>query len=115
MNTKKIIIVEADPQFRNLLKLLSEQNFPEMEILTFRSGVEGLEAFHLNEEDVALIITGNNMSVMSGAELAEKVKAVNPKLPILLLGAIEPKEHKADQFLPKTSGLEIFAVAKTFL
>ncbi len=77
---KKILIVDDEKNTFMLLKKLLEQEFF---IDYAHNGKEGLQLFMKNQYDI--IITDNNMPVMSGMELIREIKKINTDLPIVLI------------------------------
>ena len=91
MNTgRKILIVEDD---LNLGFLLLEFLEPEgFEIKLCRDGASGLAQF--KKEKFDLCILDVMMPKLNGFQLAEKIRALNPKMPFLFLTARSLKEDK---------------------
>lgn len=77
---KKILIVDDEKSiFMILKKLLGTEFFIDYA----NNGKEGLQLFMKNQYDI--IITDNNMPVMSGTELIRKIKEIDTDLPIILI------------------------------
>jgi two-component system NtrC family response regulator len=57
------------------------------ETLTANSGMEALEILNHANADVDLVLTDMKMPVMDGIELLEKIKTINPHLPVMMMTA----------------------------
>jgi len=64
-----------------------------------------------------LIITDNEMPIMTGVELSQWVKENHPEIPVILTsGKPEPEEHRADDFVKKPFNLtELKTTIETLL
>ncbi|WP_347838588.1 response regulator transcription factor [uncultured Draconibacterium sp.] len=107
MDEKKlnIILVEDDTNLGYLLEdfLLSRG----VQVTLYRDGEEGLEGFRKNES-FNFCIFDVMLPKLDGFSLAEKVKAIEPKIPIVFLTARAMKEDKmkgynigADDYITK--------------
>ncbi|WP_297091056.1 response regulator transcription factor [uncultured Draconibacterium sp.] len=107
MDEKKlnIILVEDDTNLGYLLEdfLLSRG----VQVTLYRDGEEGLEGFRKNES-FNFCIFDVMLPKLDGFSLAEKVKAIQPKIPIVFLTARAMKEDKmkgytigADDYITK--------------
>lgn len=94
---KKILVVDdVDTVLRMLAAVISSFGF---EVKTATNGLEGLRSF---ASDIDCVVTDRDMPLMEGTELAEKIKAINPRVPVILIsGDPEPAGHKADRFMGK--------------
>ncbi len=83
MRETVILLVDDDQSVRQFVKwLLHEEGFQ-----TIEAG-DGIEAFNLIEEfgkDIALLLTDIKMPRMDGVSLAESVRELFPRMPILLM------------------------------
>ncbi|MDP7077091.1 MAG: response regulator, partial [Desulfobacterales bacterium] len=78
-----ILIVDDEKNYPLILSsVLEEEGF---ETLTANSGRAALEI--LKTSDVDLVLTDMKMSVMDGIQLLEKIKAVDPDLPVIMMTA----------------------------
>ncbi|WP_109832535.1 response regulator transcription factor [Reichenbachiella versicolor] len=97
MNTKKVLIVEDDPEIVNLLKIhLSDL---QCEIVAEMDGQKGLDRFSTFDPD--LIILDITLPSMDGIEICRRVRSTS-NVPIIMLTA---KSEEIDRVL----GLEIGA------
>jgi two-component system NtrC family response regulator len=78
-----ILIVDDEKNYPLILgAVLEEEGF---EILTANSGHEALEI--LESSDVDLVLTDMKMPSMDGIVLLEKIKAIDPELPVIMMTA----------------------------
>jgi CheY-like chemotaxis protein len=81
--TELILLVEDEEQVRDILKrILEEQGY---QVLSASTGEEALSMSLDLERDIKLMITDVVMPQMSGRELAERVLALRPTLPVLFM------------------------------
>lgn len=103
---KKVLIVEDDEAFRNLLgQIFESENF---EVRFAENGLIAKTILSLNENRFDLVISDVRMPEMDGASLLRAVRAQNPDTRfIVMTGFSEIMEAKhafelgADEFLPK--------------
>ena len=122
MTAFKVLIVEDNHYYRQLLKETLQSGFPEMEILEADDGEGALKkvtAFlpHLVFMDIRL-------SGESGLEITRKIKAQNPDISVIILTSYDlpeyrdaAKEYQADHFLSKgtTTKEDILALVNSIL
>jgi two-component system NtrC family response regulator len=78
-----ILIVDDEKNYPLILAaVLEEEGF---EILTANSGQEALDV--LQSSDVELVLTDMKMPAMDGIELLEKIKSMDPGLPVIMMTA----------------------------
>ncbi|MBD3274679.1 MAG: response regulator [Candidatus Marinimicrobia bacterium] len=89
----KILIVEDEPQIRQILKdLLSQQGY---EIIEAGDGKTGFEQFLQNIGQVQLIITDIAMPMMTGVELEKRIHALLPEIKMIALtGSVDVHEER---------------------
>ena len=95
-----ILIVEDGEDIRDIMSATLGKIFNSTR--TAVDGVDGLEKFNENQPD--LIISDIRMPNMSGNEMINKIKDINPDIPIIVVsghGRLIDKENKADIFLNK--------------
>ena len=56
-------------------------------------GLQGLELFKANQDDIDLIITDVNMPNMNGLEMSKEIKQINPNIPIIVATAFSNSEY----------------------
>jgi len=96
----KILIVEDGDDIRDIMSTTLGKIFNNTR--TAVDGLDGLEKF--KEEQPDLIISDIRMPNMSGNEMINVIKEINPNIPIIVVsghGRLIDKENKADIFLNK--------------
>lgn len=80
-----VLIVDDEKNYPLILSaVLQDVGY---ETLTANSGMEALEILNHANADVDLILTDMKMPVMDGIELLEKIKTINPHLPVMMMTA----------------------------
>lgn len=80
---ENILIVDDEKNYPTIIgELLGEEGYSS---LTASSGMEALDI--LNTELVDLVLTDVNMPGMSGIQLLEKIKEINPDIPVIIMTA----------------------------
>ena len=78
---KRILVVEDEPLVREVISVyLGTDNH---DVTTAINGVDGLEKFRAGQFDI--VLTDRAMPQMNGDQLAEAIKKIDPKKPIILL------------------------------
>lgn len=90
----KILLVEDDPSFGSVLKSYLELS--EYDVVHCINGVEGLETFKKEHFDLCLFDV--MMPEMDGFTLAEKVREINKKVPLIFITAKSMKEDMVHGF-----------------
>lgn len=65
-------------------------------VYTAQNGLEGLETFKENKEDIDLVISDINMPKMNGLEMCENIRKINNEVPLVITSA-----HNDTNFLKK--------------
>ena len=106
----KILLVEDDPNFGNVLKNYLELQGYDVHLK--RDGVEGLDAFQTKKHDLCILDV--MMPKMDGFTLAQNIREVNKQIPIIFLTAKGMKEDMlkgyrsgADDYLTKPFDTEV--------
>lgn len=77
-----ILIVDDEPDLAGILgQFLKRVGF---EVIFTTSSIEALEIFKKNPDQIALLLTDLTMPHLDGADLAAKMKAIKPDLPVIL-------------------------------
>jgi two-component system chemotaxis response regulator CheY len=88
----KILVVDDSSTMRriivNTLKRLGYND-----TIQAADGVEAWEAYNNNKNDIEVIITDWNMPNMNGLELVKKIRAVDKKIPIIMVTTEGGKEE----------------------
>lgn len=91
----KILVVEDDIKLNKLVRKALEDNGYDSSMAL--NAASALEMF--NEDHYDMIISDIMMPVMDGYELAESIRAVNKKIPILFMTAIDEFDAKKKGFM----------------
>jgi len=78
-----ILVVDDEKNYLRVLSAVLEDE--DYEVLTAQSGQEALEI--LKSSDLDLILTDMKMPAMNGIELLEKIKVMDPDLPVIMMTA----------------------------
>jgi CheY-like chemotaxis protein len=101
-----ILCVDDEEIPRTLRKLiLQKQGY---QVVTAASGAEALEA--LKGVNISLVLSDQMMPGMTGTELTKTIKAVDPRMPVILISGVNeiPADASyADQFISKVGGPEL--------
>ncbi len=79
----RVLVVDDERKMRRVLQILLEQM--GLESVAAENGIEALELF--GAEKVDLVLTDLKMSGMSGVELLERIRALDPDVPVIVLTA----------------------------
>jgi DNA-binding NtrC family response regulator len=89
--SKKLLVVDDDPVVgRSFNRVLSDKGYA---VITARNGEEALRK--LDEEAYDVVFTDIKMPGMSGLEVAERVKARQPWLPVVIVTGYGTEENEA--------------------
>ncbi len=110
MSNKRILLVEDDPNFGNVLRdYLSLNNF---QVTLAKDGLEGFVFFKNNEYDLCILDV--MMPRKDGFSLAQDIRKTNTQIPIIFLSAKTMKEDVlkgyqvgADDYLTKPFDSEV--------
>ena len=81
--TTTILVVEDDRAIRYLFTAVLRGN--GYVVIACEDGVKGLEAARANIAEISAVITDSKMPGLSGRELIAEIRALRPKLPILVV------------------------------
>jgi PAS domain S-box-containing protein len=81
-NGERILFVDDEEQLCDIAKRLFSTN--GYQVIACKHGVEALEIFQSSPDQFDLVITDMTMPHMTGAELAQKILAIRPDMPIIL-------------------------------
>lgn len=79
---KRLLVVDDDPLFRNMLVEILE--FKGYEIIQARDGEEGIEVFK-KEKEIDLVIADIRMPRKNGFQMAKEIHDLDPTMPILFI------------------------------
>ena len=109
MESLRIVVVDDEPAQRELIGgFLTKQGH---EVFPAGSGAEALA--HVQDRQVDLVLSDCRMPGMSGPDLLQKIKAVNPEIPLILMTAygtvetaVQAMKDGAADYLTKPLDLE---------
>lgn len=64
-----------------------------VKIFAFTEPIIALEHFKINHENYRCVVSDYRMPIMTGIELLEKVKAINPRVVRVIISAFEVEEE----------------------
>ncbi len=115
----RVLIVDDEPDILQVFKLALEQyhhqNSGGFLVDVFTNPKEALQSFKSNAGSYSLMITDVKMPELSGIQLSEKVKEINPNVKVVLTTAFEMKKNELskllssaliDGFMQKPIGIE---------
>jgi PAS domain S-box-containing protein len=79
---ERILVVDDEEQIRDLADRILSQN--GYRVTSFANPEEALRAFEQQPDQFDLVITDMTMPHLTGAELAQRMMAIRPELPIIL-------------------------------
>lgn len=91
---KRIIVVDDEPLILNIIQTYLKNEF---EIVTFDNPVEALS--FLEKDSADMVISDFYMPEMTGLQFAEKIKAINPKCPTILISGSHVQEDEKNKFV----------------
>jgi DNA-binding response OmpR family regulator len=97
----KLLVVDDDPDIVQVLKLGLEQN--RFLVDAFTNPEEALQSFKSDAESYCLVVSDIRMPVLSGIQLAKRVKETNPNVKVILMTAFEIRDSEFSKVFPSTS------------
>ncbi len=94
---KTVLVVDDEELIR---ELMADALSDEFNVLLARNGKEALDLYVQHQEKIVLVITDLIMPKMRGDALAEKLREINPSLPIIFISGYE-REIETDALLAK--------------
>ena len=88
----RIMVVEDEEHVRSLLLKILKRGGHEVEMVS--NGNQGIEMFEKNEFD--LVFTDLGMPGMSGWQVAEKVKGINGRVPVVLITGWDIRQEESE-------------------
>lgn len=108
--TKKILIVEDDLSMTEALQCIMQMYFGADRIVTANDGKEALRLFR--HDEFAAVVTDVMMPYMNGIDLAHRIAAIDPDVPVIIIsGYYNPEREKDDSAFD--SGV-VLAIQKPF-
>jgi DNA-binding NtrC family response regulator len=100
MGLQSILVVDDEEDIAmQLLKTLENMGF---DVDAFTNSEEALEHFKSREKKYSLVISDIRMPGMSGIQLANRIKSIDPDIKILLLTAFEINMSEFDKVMHST-------------
>ena len=89
------LYVEDEKEIKETVHLIMGKMFREF--FTASTGKEGLDFYIENKDDIDIIITDINMPEMDGLTMSERIREIDPSIPIIITTAHNDKNflHKA--------------------
>jgi DNA-binding NtrC family response regulator len=97
----KLLIVDDDPDIVQVLKRGLQKN--SFLVNAFTNPEEALQSFKSDAESYCLVVSDMRMPVLSGIQLARKVKEINPNVKVVLMTAFEIRDNEFSTVFPSTS------------
>jgi DNA-binding response OmpR family regulator len=103
---KHVLIIDDQESMRSIIaQMLRDHGF---QVSTAGDGQEGLHLFEQDPASFNLILVDVNMPTIDGIQFLKLIKAKNPKMPVILITAMNEevvavlgKEYKADGVIKK--------------
>jgi DNA-binding NtrC family response regulator len=97
----RLLVVDDDPDTARVLALcLNNYGFL---VDAFSNPKDALQEIKSNPESYSLVLSDSLMPELSGTELAEKVKELNPNVKVLLLTGSERVDNEFSKVFPSSS------------
>jgi PAS domain S-box-containing protein len=90
---RTILVVDDEEMVRNAAKRILEHS--GYTVITAMDGQEGLEIFEARHEELAAVLLDLTMPRMNGETACMKMRAINPKVPIILSSGYSENESSA--------------------
>ena len=102
----RLLVVDDDPDTVRVLAL-SLHNYGFL-VDAFSNPKDALQEIKSNPESYSLVLSDSLMPELSGIQLAQKVKEINPNVKILLLTGSDVINNAASDMSPSTNGIDGF-------
>jgi DNA-binding NtrC family response regulator len=96
----KLLVVDDDPDILQVLKLGLLKN--RFLVNAFTNPEEALQSFKSDADSYCLVLSDVRMPVLSGIQLARKVKAINTNVTVMLMTAFEIRDNEFSKMFPST-------------
>jgi CheY-like chemotaxis protein len=93
-----VLVVDDEPSLLQLVVMILKQNGHT--VLSASNGVEALMVYSSYRSNLQLVLTDVVMPGMNGIELAERFRAVDPSIRILLMSGFVPDDLEVPKDLP---------------
>ncbi len=109
-----VLVVDDEPLMRKLVRTILERS--GVDVLDAASGKDACQVFSSAHERIGLVLTDIVMPGMDGISLAERLRAIDPEMPILFMtgyagrvkdapGPVLPKPFSSVVLLKAVRGL----------
>jgi len=78
--------------------------FMGYDVLVAQSGEEALRLYRAQQHEIALVILDVVMPVMSGTVVFDKLREINPRLPIILMSGYSRDREATSRLIIKANG-----------
>ena len=89
LRSLSILYVEDEDEVRDQLKTYLKRRCRK--VYTAANGKKGLESYKKNKPDI--VVTDILMPIMDGLKMSEKIQAINPRVPIIIITAFEEPRY----------------------
>jgi len=96
----RLLIIDDDSDIVHVLKLGLQKN--GFLVDAFTNPEKALQSFKSNAESYFLMLSDVRMPVISGIQLAKKVKEINPNVKVVLMTAFEIRDNEFSKVFPST-------------
>lgn len=108
-----VLLIEDEEAVRKVTKALLERS--GFEVLIARDGVEGVEIFRENQENIVLVLSDLTMPRMDGWKTIAALRAIRPDIAVILASGYDEAqamsgdhEEQPHAFLPKPFNMKTF-------
>jgi PAS domain S-box-containing protein len=115
-NGEVILVIDDDSAVRSVLGVLLDK--AGYRVLAAADGQAGLDLYHSRPGEIALVLTDMMMPGLTGAEVIQALRTVNPQIPIIAMsGLLDAGVLKEDvdldrlEFLPKPLNARLLLAA----
>lgn len=119
MSKKKILIVEDEREFQDILKIFFERD--GLDIYQAFDLVKAEEIFQLESENLKLVVMDGFLNKQSSENLVRKIHISNPNLPIIAFSGDENMQKKlvaagcSHRVQLKADSLELIKIVRNIL
>ena len=96
----RLLIVDDDSDVAHVLKLGLQKN--GFLVDAFTNPEKALQSFKSNVDSYFLVLSDIRMPVISGIQLAKRVKEINPNVKVVLMTAFEIRDNEFSKVFPST-------------
>jgi len=97
-----VLLVDDEEEILKVGKTILE--FMGYDVLVAQSGEEALRLYRAQQHEIALVILDVVMPVMSGTVVFDKLREINPRLPIILMSGYSRDREATSRLIIKANG-----------